>query len=287
MDEKQPSNDTHCDTATPTSTSEINLGVGDLVQMHGLLGSKELNGRWGRIVTWASNTSRFGVKIDGVADPKSLKPANLRKLVRTNTIMGGSMPSDFMRIIPETPVFKVLLQFLPAKVLMCLACCQAHLRKDVCASEDVWSHAIHESFGGDARSAQHRLQCHLGHITSLHAVFCELLGVRRALSTVEVAFEDLQNASDFGVDAVVVSAHSSLRPFGPAAGSVFAKGGQELHNYIESRNPGSLEPGNCFWTPGFGLGTQGIIHAVGPTPSHTDGDCKIASDLRTSSARSS
>mmetsp|Transcript_26033 Transcript_26033/g.82264 ORF Transcript_26033/g.82264 Transcript_26033/m.82264 type:complete len:595 (-) Transcript_26033:112-1896(-) len=55
------------------------LAVGDVVEIHGLQGAKELNGRRGRIVAYVEETSRYGVRLEGDEDTKAVKPSNLRR----------------------------------------------------------------------------------------------------------------------------------------------------------------------------------------------------------------
>jgi hypothetical protein len=56
------------------------LVVGAAVQIHGLQGAQELNGRSGRIVKYVQETSRFVVKLKGTEGTKALKVSNLRRL---------------------------------------------------------------------------------------------------------------------------------------------------------------------------------------------------------------
>merc|ERR1719230_2189788 len=60
--------------------SSLDLLVGDTVEIQGLSGAKELNGRRGRLVTFVSCTGRFGVQVDGEEENKAIKPANLKRL---------------------------------------------------------------------------------------------------------------------------------------------------------------------------------------------------------------
>ena len=54
------------------------LLIGDVVEIHGLVGAPELNGRQGQIVAFVETTQRFGVRLD--AESKAVKAANLRKI---------------------------------------------------------------------------------------------------------------------------------------------------------------------------------------------------------------
>eukprot|EP00931_Biecheleriopsis_adriatica_P116951 TRINITY_DN92528_c0_g1_i1.p1 TRINITY_DN92528_c0_g1~~TRINITY_DN92528_c0_g1_i1.p1 ORF type:complete len:634 (-),score=149.03 TRINITY_DN92528_c0_g1_i1:151-2031(-) len=56
------------------------LHIGDEVEIHGLQGAKELNGRRGRLVSWVEETQRFGVRLEGELESKAVKPMNLRKV---------------------------------------------------------------------------------------------------------------------------------------------------------------------------------------------------------------
>ena len=56
------------------------LAIGDLVEVHGLQGAKELNGLRGEIVRLMAESSRYGVHLEGHVEPRALLPANLRKL---------------------------------------------------------------------------------------------------------------------------------------------------------------------------------------------------------------
>mmetsp|Transcript_22545 Transcript_22545/g.49839 ORF Transcript_22545/g.49839 Transcript_22545/m.49839 type:complete len:640 (-) Transcript_22545:37-1956(-) len=73
------------DSAVPEATSPSvgDLGVGDAVEIFGLQGAKELNGRRGRIVAYVEESARFGVRLEGDDDTKAVKPANLRRIERT------------------------------------------------------------------------------------------------------------------------------------------------------------------------------------------------------------
>jgi len=244
----------------------------DLVELHGLLAAKELNGRWGRIVAFVEESSRYGVKVDGVEEPKSIKAANLRKVKdrSPNTYDSTLMPAAFMESVPGTPMFRVLLRLLPAKALQALTCCQKSLRDEVESTDEAWEKAIGEAFGGDFASARQRCP----KSTSPASAFAGLAALRRAVGTVDVVRGALEEAASLGVEAVVCPANSTLRAYGLAARAVFAKAGQGLHEYMEQM-PAPLEPGAACWTPAFGLGTKGIVHAVGPDRNTIDGDRKL------------
>ncbi|CAK0906416.1 unnamed protein product, partial [Prorocentrum cordatum] len=66
--------------ADPWCAERVDLLVGDTVEIFGLNGAKELNGRRGVIVTFVSDTQRFGVKLEGDEETKAVKPANLKRL---------------------------------------------------------------------------------------------------------------------------------------------------------------------------------------------------------------
>ncbi len=57
-----------------------NKGIGDEVEICGLQGAIELNGRQGRIVSFSEETQRFGVKLDNTSICKSVQSANLKVL---------------------------------------------------------------------------------------------------------------------------------------------------------------------------------------------------------------
>lgn len=65
---------------TVTKGNNMMLKVGDVVEIHGLQGAKELNGRRGRVVKYVEETQRYGVKLEGEEETKAVKPANLHKL---------------------------------------------------------------------------------------------------------------------------------------------------------------------------------------------------------------
>lgn len=56
------------------------LAVGDEVEIFGLQGAQELNGRQGTIVKIMEETQRYGIKLPGHEEPKAVKAANLTKL---------------------------------------------------------------------------------------------------------------------------------------------------------------------------------------------------------------
>jgi hypothetical protein len=60
---------------------EPSLQVGDRVEIHGLLGSPELNGRTGRIASFVKETSRVEVRLEGDVTTKGVRATNLRKVV--------------------------------------------------------------------------------------------------------------------------------------------------------------------------------------------------------------
>ena len=63
---------------------KVKFRVGDAVQIHGLEGRAELNGRRGAIASRNNETRRFGVEIDAVGDKPATKvairPCNLTKI---------------------------------------------------------------------------------------------------------------------------------------------------------------------------------------------------------------
>eukprot|EP00928_Gymnodinium_smaydae_P061594 TRINITY_DN45638_c0_g1_i1.p1 TRINITY_DN45638_c0_g1~~TRINITY_DN45638_c0_g1_i1.p1 ORF type:complete len:541 (+),score=118.57 TRINITY_DN45638_c0_g1_i1:104-1726(+) len=67
-----------CDRGGGSSSAEFR--VGDAVEVYGLQGAKELNGRRGVIVKFVEGTDRLGVHLDGDADSKAVRPGNLRRL---------------------------------------------------------------------------------------------------------------------------------------------------------------------------------------------------------------
>lgn len=58
---------------------ESSLQIGDVVEIHGLLGSVELNGRRGWIVSFVITTSRFEVRLTGLKDTIGVKSTNLHR----------------------------------------------------------------------------------------------------------------------------------------------------------------------------------------------------------------
>jgi hypothetical protein len=61
-----------------TSPPQPPFHVGQWVQIHGLLGSPELNGRLGRIISFVTETSRIQVCLQGGTATKGIRAANLR-----------------------------------------------------------------------------------------------------------------------------------------------------------------------------------------------------------------
>ena len=67
--------------APPPSGPEAGeLEVGDPVEIYGLNGAQELNGKRGTIVTFVRDTQRFGVKLDEDGVAKAVKSVNLKRL---------------------------------------------------------------------------------------------------------------------------------------------------------------------------------------------------------------
>ena len=69
---------------SPTSlVPDPSLHVGDRVEIHGLLGSPELNGRRGRIASFVKETERVEVRLAGDVTTKGVRATNLHKVVDT------------------------------------------------------------------------------------------------------------------------------------------------------------------------------------------------------------
>ena len=56
------------------------LTIGETVEIFGLSGAKELNGRRGTIVTFVKDRQRVGVRLVGDEETKAVKPANVKRL---------------------------------------------------------------------------------------------------------------------------------------------------------------------------------------------------------------
>ena len=54
--------------------------AGDFVEIHGLAGAIELNGKVGQLVKYCQESGRFSVRIDGVPGFKAIKRDNVRRL---------------------------------------------------------------------------------------------------------------------------------------------------------------------------------------------------------------
>jgi hypothetical protein len=65
---------------TASSGPEPSIEVGDEVFVFGLQSAKVLNGLRGRVVKAGADSSRLGVKLEGMDDPKAVKPENLRRI---------------------------------------------------------------------------------------------------------------------------------------------------------------------------------------------------------------
>mmetsp|Transcript_74011 Transcript_74011/g.176157 ORF Transcript_74011/g.176157 Transcript_74011/m.176157 type:complete len:679 (+) Transcript_74011:122-2158(+) len=63
-----------------SSVADSELQVGSKVEIFGLQGAPELNGRQGCIIKFVEETQRFGVRLEGDDSMKSVKPANLRRV---------------------------------------------------------------------------------------------------------------------------------------------------------------------------------------------------------------
>jgi len=235
------------------------------VELFGLEGAKSLNGKCGRIASYVEETSRYGVRVEGIKEHKSVKPGNLRRL------RCDPMPAAFIDSTVGTPVFKLLLQFLPADSLIALAHSQLHLRGEVQGADQAWERLLAKTFGGDLSMAKRRC----ADADSPFAGFITLSALRSALDTVEVIQGDLRHAKSLDVQAVVCPAVPSLRPYGPAARAVYDEAGNELLEHIEHAISEPLNFGEVQWTPAFGLGTDGLIHAVGPTQRTPQADGKL------------
>ena len=55
---------------------------GDFVEIHGLTGAPELNGRFGQLTNYCQEAGRFAVRIDGIPGLKAIRRDNTRRLAR-------------------------------------------------------------------------------------------------------------------------------------------------------------------------------------------------------------
>lgn len=196
------------------------------------------------------------------------------------------MPAAFMETTLGSPIFRVFLQFLPAGALLALAGCRRALCEEVREAAEAWSLILQAHFGGDVALARRR--CWPGSEGSSsedgaaatspgssYAMFGRLTTLRRRLAAVEVVMGDLAEVGDMGVDCVVCPTSVTLEAYGPAALAIWQAAGQEqLGNHI-ARLASPVQQGEVVWTPGFDLGTKGIIHAVGPDRRAREGDVKL------------
>ena len=112
------------------------------------------------------------------------------------------MPAAFVETTLGTPVFKVLLGFLPAMSLYYMAACKAGLRTEVSSADHVWTRLWNAAFGGDVALA--RRLC--PRTMSPHSLFSTFTRLRNALGAVEVVRGDLADACTLGVEAIVCPA---------------------------------------------------------------------------------
>jgi len=59
---------------------ETGIGVGDVVEIHGLANAQELNGRHGMVIRFVESSQRFEVILDGDTDSKGIRLVNLKKV---------------------------------------------------------------------------------------------------------------------------------------------------------------------------------------------------------------
>mmetsp|Transcript_120182 Transcript_120182/g.340237 ORF Transcript_120182/g.340237 Transcript_120182/m.340237 type:complete len:544 (+) Transcript_120182:55-1686(+) len=177
----------------------------------------------------------------------------------------------------ESPALPMLLRLLPAKSLSLLVCCRRSLKKALASADEHWARCITEVFGGSAAQARRRLPDHSE--SSLRDLFIALSKLRMAVSRVEVIQGDLADAETFGVDAVVCPTVPNLGGYGPAARAVYGKAGDELSHYIAMGgfDDHPLQPGQVHRSPGFNLGVEHLVHAVGPMMTTPDGDAVLRS----------
>eukprot|EP00928_Gymnodinium_smaydae_P004024 TRINITY_DN11411_c0_g6_i1.p1 TRINITY_DN11411_c0_g6~~TRINITY_DN11411_c0_g6_i1.p1 ORF type:complete len:561 (+),score=43.81 TRINITY_DN11411_c0_g6_i1:89-1771(+) len=246
----------------PTSKKFV---IGEPVELYGLESAKHLNGKCGRVVAFHEDNVRYGIKVEGIRENKSVKPANLRML------NCEPMPAVFLELTLGTPIFKVLLHFLSAETLVAFAGTRADLRREVNGADKVWERLLVKTFGGDLDCAQRRC----AKSGSTYKAFTDLSEVQRALDSVEVIRGNLTHARNLNVQAIVCPAVQHLRPYGPAAQAVYAEAGPELMDHLEEAVTAPLEVGEVYRSPGFGLGVDSLIHAVGPTQNTPHADRKL------------
>ena len=62
----------------PEPAHAARRAAGSRVEVHGLRGAPELNGRVGSVVRWVAAKGRWEVRLDGEGGIKRVKPGNLR-----------------------------------------------------------------------------------------------------------------------------------------------------------------------------------------------------------------
>lgn len=81
----------------PTGRPQGNFSDGDIVQVHGLRGRADLNGRHVVLVSWDDDEGRFGVRLAG-GERVAIRPANLRHFPPTMDVLaeliGGGASSS-------------------------------------------------------------------------------------------------------------------------------------------------------------------------------------------------
>jgi len=111
------------------------------VEIYGLVGAKELNGRRGRIVKFVEDTQRFAVQLDGEEETKGVKPENLRRCLDapspeqvapapTTPVLSGEA-----ELASPAPVLQTALEQ-PLKPKTAFFCFLAAARADIVAELD-------------------------------------------------------------------------------------------------------------------------------------------------------
>eukprot|EP00434_Breviolum_minutum_P028708 symbB.v1.2.025402.t1/scaffold2455.1/size78842/1 len=77
------------------------LQIGDSVEIFGLQGAKDLNGRTGRIVSFVEETQRFGVKLDDGLENKAVKPANLRRVDQDGASERAVLEAQLAQVVQQ------------------------------------------------------------------------------------------------------------------------------------------------------------------------------------------
>lgn len=86
---------------TSERNGEDELQIGDNVEIFGLQGAKDLNGRTGRIVSFVEETQRFGVKLDDGLENKAVKPANLRKVDQDGASERAMLEAQLAQVVQQ------------------------------------------------------------------------------------------------------------------------------------------------------------------------------------------